>query len=235
LILSRHRILSYRFEVFDDAIGFDSLADKGAIVATIEVGDEERGTALVVIGATHLQAGGGDNIEVVRASQITQCSEMIRSVEKVIPDHMVNHTLFAFAGDFNVRERSNASDPTTIRSEYTNLIDTIAAESIDAYREILGDEPGSTFIGSDARLDYIFQLTEFTDSSSHYINSNLLNAGIDNFVQDESLSDHLAVYATFEVTLNPDQKPQPNSGFQTTLSFINIICISIGMMLLHVY
>ena len=89
-IISKHPILNYKFHVYNSTNGTDSLVEKGIVKATFMIKNN-----LVHIFATHLQAWGNDENEMIRIKQLGELQNFIDEQKFHKKDIVI------VSGDFN--------------------------------------------------------------------------------------------------------------------------------------
>lgn len=131
-LMTPHEPAGLELHRFRSATGFDTMKQKGFLVAHVDIPDV--GPVHVVV--THLQAGRGRRARRVRADQIAQILEHLAGVREPV----------VLMGDLNLYE----GDPVDARTERM-LAD---AGLVDAARSLGAAEP--TYPAQSARLDRVY-------------------------------------------------------------------------------
>jgi endonuclease/exonuclease/phosphatase family metal-dependent hydrolase len=192
-IVSRLPIVTADSYIYRARSGVDRLAAKG--VLHVRVRDTTTASAPVLdIFATHIQAGGGDQI---KRCQLTELAEYIRS--RTSPDVPA-----ILLGDFNIDGlRSAQVDP---NSNYTYLTNLLTLHSGKVLRDIGRHVTVGTNIDSNGnqtrRIDHIF-------TSSPSLTVQEMDVAVNRFNDERwgTLSDHAAV--TAKVTWLQSAPPPP--------------------------
>jgi endonuclease/exonuclease/phosphatase family metal-dependent hydrolase len=197
LIMSKYPIADFAFHAFGNSSGFDTLSDKGVMMAHLEipVGDKK---ADLIIANTHLNAGGG-----VQYAQTVEATDALNRFLDSLKDTLdISRVPVIAAGDFNTDERD---DNQTAQSEdYLRILEALGPDTKDLYRQVQGSEPlGNTF--SQSRIDFVFGVSgEYT----------VVQADVDAFVEadpDSRLSDHLGSFAVIDIPVDlPIPVPDDN-------------------------
>lgn len=203
LLLSKYPVADFAFHSFGNSSGFDTLSDKGVMMAHLEIPSGNDTKADLIVANTHLNAGGG-----VQYAQTVEARTALNQFLETLKDKIdVSTVPVMAAGDFNTAERED--DQLTITADYVQMLDALGPETKDLYREIQGDEPlGLTT--SSRRIDFVFGI------SGDYT---VLEADVDDFVQADPnmrLSDHLGAYAVIDIPANlPISTPVPDDNGET--------------------
>ncbi len=185
-ILSRWPIEETRTLTYDECSGAlsDCVANKGAVHAVVRVSEDSR----INVVATHLDAGrwGGDRK--ARAAQVRQLRDFIAEIDPEVGPTMV-------VGDFNI-------DALADDGEYEELIGALDVadhlprkpSTLNCKMNIFCDEPAAP-----ERLDYVF--TALDETRLVRTETRHLPMADDVCGNARFLSDHRAVWATFDTAL----------------------------------
>lgn len=188
LILSKYPIADFAFHSFGNSSGFDSLADKGVMMAHLEIpaGDKK---ADLIIANTHLNAGGG--VQYVQTVELTNAlNQFLDSLKDTLD---ISRVPVIAAGDFNTEERDD--DQRAQSEDYLRMLEVLGPDTKDLYRQVQGSEPlGLTT--SQNRIDFVFGV------SGDYT---VVEADVDAFVEADPnmrLSDHLGSFAVIDIPVD---------------------------------
>lgn len=102
LVLSKHEINSETFVPFEKATGSDALSKKGVLKTEIQYKNQ-----VIAVYETHMQAGGGSKRQAIRQEQLNTLQAFIAEEN--------DSTVQLIAGDFNIREASQAFDSIIVK------------------------------------------------------------------------------------------------------------------------
>eukprot|EP00980_Cylindrotheca_fusiformis_P000778 scaffold184_cov125-Cylindrotheca_fusiformis.AAC.13 len=186
LTLSKYPIADFAFHTYGNSSGVDSLANKGVVMAHLEIPTGNNTKADLIVANTHLNAGGG----VQYAQTVEAMTALDRFLDSLGGKVDLSTVPVIAAGDFNTDERED--DQVTITDEYKKMMEALGPESNDLYRTVNGNETLGLTTDS-SRIDFVFGISG---------NYTVIEADVDSFVTDDPdniLSDHLAPYAVIDI------------------------------------
>jgi endonuclease/exonuclease/phosphatase family metal-dependent hydrolase len=151
VLLSKFPILKREFISFSLMIGWDQLADTGAVYARIQTG---AGTHVHVVGVQCQSASGG--VSLSRAVRFTQ----LRQIRSWLMRNAADGQPILVIGDFNVDGLAPEVTEKKTTSDYNRLLQSLAIDGyslvdglLDSFGEHLATRPGGQ------RLDYIMMMS----------------------------------------------------------------------------
>lgn len=198
LILSKYPIADFAFHSYGNSSGIDALADKGVMMAHLEIpaGDKK---ADLIIANTHLNSGGG-----VQYAQTVEATNALNRFLDSLKDTLdISRVPVIAAGDFNTEERED--DQITQSEDYLRMLEALGPDTKDLFRQVQGSEPVGVTVNNLSRIDFVFGV------SGDYT---VVEADIDGFVEADPnvrLSDHLGSFAVIDIPVHlPIPVPDDN-------------------------
>lgn len=139
IVLSKYTIIEETFVPFKKATGSDALAKKGVLRAEIQCENQK-----IALYGTHMQAGGGAKRQAIRQQQLDSIQAFMAKDNEP--------TLQLIAGDFNIRQASQAFDSITAKLNVTkpDLLGPILTTANFEDQQLMSTTGPSSWI------DYIF-------------------------------------------------------------------------------